>query len=99
MSSAERHDLFLAAKEALHNVVKHAHADQVWLRLKVQEGALVLVIEDNGKGFREPVGTVKTGHGLENMRNRLNHVGGTFEQQSEVGLGTNVRLVLPLKQR
>lgn len=99
MSSAERHDLFLAAKEALHNAVKHAHADQVWLRLKVQEGALVLVIEDNGKGFREPVGTVKTGHGLANMRKRLNHIGGTFEQQSEVGLGTSVRLVLPLNQR
>ena len=99
MSSAERHDLFLAAKEALHNVVKHAHADQVWLRLKVQEGALVLVIEDNGNGFREPVGTVKTGHGLANMRDRLKYVGGTFEQQSEVGLGTSVRLVLPLKRR
>jgi signal transduction histidine kinase len=33
------------------------------------------------------------------MRKRLNHIGGTFEQQSEVGLGTSVRLVLPLNQR
>jgi signal transduction histidine kinase len=32
------------------------------------------------------------------MRDRLKYVGGTFEQQSEVGLGTSVRLVLPLKQ-
>ncbi len=99
MSSAERHALFLAAKEALHNVVKHAHADQVWLRLKVQGDALVLVIEDNGKGISEHVLGVGTGHGLANMRNRLKYVGGTFERKSEVGLGASVRLVLALKKR
>jgi signal transduction histidine kinase len=99
MSSAERHDLFLAAKEALHNVVKHARADEVWLRLKVQNGALILVIEDNGKGISESAASVITGHGLANMRNRLKYVGGTFEQKSEVGLGTTVRLVLPLNGR
>lgn len=96
MSSAERHDLFLAAKEALHNVVKHAHADQVWLRLKIQGDALVLMIEDNGKGFGEGTVVVTNGHGLANMQNRLKYVGGTFDQKSEVGLGTSVRLKLPL---
>jgi signal transduction histidine kinase len=99
MTSVERHDLFLAAKEALHNVVKHAHADQVWLRLTVQGSALVLVIEDNGKGIGERAVGVASGHGLANMRNRLKYVGGTFEQKSEVGLGTSVRLVLPLNRR
>ena len=99
MSSAERHDLFLAAKEALHNVVKHAHAGQVWIRLKVEGGALVLVIEDNGKGIDERAISVTTGHGLANMRNRLKYVGGTFEQKSEIGRGTTVRLMLPLNRR
>jgi signal transduction histidine kinase len=99
MSSAERHDLFLAAKEALHNVVKHAHADQVWLRLKVQDGALVLIIEDNGKGIGKGAVNAATGHGLANMQNRLKYVGGTFEHKSEVGLGTSVRFVLPLNRR
>jgi signal transduction histidine kinase len=99
MSSAERHDLFLAAKEALHNVIKHAHADQVWLRLKVQSDALVLTIEDNGKGFGEGTVGVTNGHGLANMQNRLRHVGGTFAQKSDVGLGTSVRLQLPLTRR
>ena len=96
MSSAERHNVFLAAKEALHNVVKHAHADQVWLRLTVQGSALILVIQDNGKGIGERAGGVANGHGLGNMQTRLKYVGGTFEQKSEVGLGTSVRLVLPL---
>ncbi|SPE52218.1 putative Integral membrane sensor signal transduction histidine kinase [Verrucomicrobia bacterium] len=98
MSSAERHDLFLAAKEALHNVVKHAHADEVWLRLKIDNGTLSLEIQDNGKGLREPADPRPRGHGLANMQDRLRHVGGTFEQNGRAGSGTTVRLVLPLKK-
>ena len=46
-----RHNLFLAVKEALNNVVKHAEAREVWLRL-IQDGSRVtLVIEDDGHGF------------------------------------------------
>ncbi len=98
MSSAQRHDLFLAAKEALHNVVKHAQADEVWLRLKIDQGALALEIEDNGKGLGERAEARPRGHGLANMQNRLRHVGGTFAQQSRPGLGTLVRLALPLQR-
>jgi signal transduction histidine kinase len=99
MSSAQRHDLFLAVKEALHNVVKHARAAQVSLCLKVQDGSLVLVIEDNGQGMALPGAQAATGNGLKNMHNRLKYVGGMFEQKSEPGVGTTVRLVLPLNQR
>jgi signal transduction histidine kinase len=98
MSSAQRHDLFLAAKEALHNVVKHAQADEVWLRLKIDQGALALEIEDNGNGLGPRAETGLRGHGLANMQNRLRHVGGTFEQQSRPGSGTLVRLALPLQR-
>jgi signal transduction histidine kinase len=98
MPSAQRHNLFLAAKEALHNVVKHAHADEVWLRLKIDKNALALEIEDNGTGLGQRAGTHARGHGLANMQNRLRHAGGTFEQQSRAGLGNIVRLALPLKQ-
>jgi signal transduction histidine kinase len=98
MSSAQRHDLFLAAKEALHNVVKHAHADEVWLRLKIDKNVLTLEIQDNGKGLAERAGAHARRHGLANMQNRLRHVDGSFEQQSRAGLGTLVRLALSLKQ-
>jgi signal transduction histidine kinase len=98
MSSAQRHDLFLAAKEALHNVVKHARADEVWLRLKIDRDALALEIEDNGKGLAERADAGLRGHGLANMQNRLGHVGGTFERHSRPSLGTLVRLALPLKR-
>jgi signal transduction histidine kinase len=97
MSSAQRHDLFLAAKEALHNVVKHAKADEVWLRLKADQGVLALEIEDNGNGLGPRSDARPSRHGLANMQNRLHHVGGTFEQDSRHGLGTLVRLTLPLK--
>jgi signal transduction histidine kinase len=98
MSSAERHNLFLAAKEALHNVVKHSGADQVWVRLKFEPGELVVLIEDNGKGMGGSTSAVGAGEGLGNMRNRLDHIGGRFEQESQPGRGTTVRLALPLSE-
>ena len=48
-----RYHLFLAVKEALNNVVKHARASEVWLRLRVEGGGFTLVIEDNGCGCAE----------------------------------------------
>jgi len=46
-----RYHLFLALKEALNNVVKHARATEVWLRLKLDENSFTLVVEDNGSGL------------------------------------------------
>ncbi len=48
-----RYHLFLALKEALNNVVKHARATEVWLRLKLDDDAFTLVVEDNGSGLPE----------------------------------------------
>lgn len=48
MTAPERHNLFLATKEALHNIVKHAQAGQVWLRLKFDGDVLTLLIVDDG---------------------------------------------------
>jgi signal transduction histidine kinase len=102
MPSPERHNLFLATKEALHNVVKHAQAGQVWLRLKLDAGVLTLLIEDDGKGCDAeaitvtPIGMV--GDGLSNMQKRMEQLGGRFAQQSGPGSGTTVRLVLPLRK-
>ena len=46
-----RYNLFLALKEALNNVVKHAQATEVWLRLRVEAKTFTLVVEDNGRGL------------------------------------------------
>ncbi len=103
MPSPERHSLFLAAKEALHNIVKHAEAGQVWIRLKIEQGMLLLLVEDDGKGWDTEILTAAsptvTGHGLSNMQKRMEQLGGRFVQQSKSGSGTIVRLELPLRKQ
>ncbi len=99
LTSEVRHNLFLACKEALHNVVKHSGATEVSIRLVVSKMAFELSIEDNGRGFfveareRNPAAGPdhrSSGNGLENMRRRLLGIGGTCGVYSEPGKGTRV---------
>jgi len=91
-----RYNLFLALKEALNNIVKHAQATEVWLRLKLEGQRLTLVIEDNGRGISAS-GTAEadrlsSGYGLGNLARRLESVGGFCEIHSAAGQGTRVEL-------
>lgn len=54
LNSERRHSLFLAAKESLTNVVRHAAATEVVLRLHTRDRRLLLTVEDSGKGFEPP---------------------------------------------
>ena len=92
-----RHHLYLAFKEALHNVVKHAGATEVWLRLQVGARELTLIIEDNGRGFSPGVAGAPGEDGLVNLRQRMGEIGGRFEQHSEPGRGTRTVLIAPLE--
>jgi signal transduction histidine kinase/ligand-binding sensor domain-containing protein len=93
-----RHNLFLAIKEALNNVVKHAHATEVWMRLIVHPLAFTLVIADNGCGLHSiksgetETGRISSGHGLGNLDQRLRANGGSCVITSEPGQGTRVEL-------
>lgn len=102
LSTDLRHNLFLVIKEALHNVVKHAQASEVWLRINYSPTALDVTIEDNGRGFEHHL----TGNGdmddaladgLRNMRSRMSEIGGKFEFESHAGLGTKILLHLPMQ--
>ena len=101
MSSPERHNLFLAAKEALQNIVKHAQAGQVWIRLKLEPGVLLLLVEDDGKGGDTEIlaAGCGAGNGLSNMQKRMEQLGGRFARQTGNGNGTIVRLELPLRKQ
>lgn len=93
-----RHCLFLAVREALNNVTKHAHADLVRLELRVEADTLRLVIEDNGCGFAsEKLVEDGTHEGLNTMRRRLQEIGGKFQLNSRPGSGTRVEFRAPLK--
>jgi len=92
-----RHNVFLVVKEALQNIVKHAHASEVWLRINTGPQDLRISIEDNGCGFdRPPVDD--WADGLRNMRQRLAEVGGECCISSQINVGTTITMQLPLRQ-
>lgn len=89
-----RHNVFLATREAMNNVLKHSKATEVWLRLGLAASEVSLEIEDNGYGFN-PDEASQPGNGLENMRSRLAECGGSAEITSTPGRGTKVQLHFP----
>ena len=78
-------------QEALHNVVKHAHATHVEVRLQRHNGTLALEISDNGIGF-ESDGTFPGHMGLVSMRERAASIGARLKVTSAPGDGTSVTL-------
>jgi len=98
-----RHNLFLAVKEALHNVAKHAGATEVRLTLTLAKDGFAWEVADNGRGFvsGEPAPSspdrLASGNGLANMRRRLADIGGHCEVQSAPGAGTRVKFVVSVK--
>jgi signal transduction histidine kinase len=93
LDGRERHDLFLAIKESLHNIVQHSRATEVEFHLAVTGAALEIIIADNGCGF---VPGVSEGHGLKNLLARMERMGGHCEVLSQPKRGTQVKMFLPL---
>ncbi len=98
-----RYHLFLALKEVLNNIVKHAHATEVRLGLRFEPGAFTLIIEDNGQGLpaARPAAAatiggdrISSGSGLSNLDERLRALGGRCVIRSDPGRGTRVELSL-----
>jgi signal transduction histidine kinase/ligand-binding sensor domain-containing protein len=94
IKSDVRHNVFLAVKEVLHNVVRHSKATEAWLRVDVTGPLFSLTIEDNGHGF-PPGAEPPRGNGLRNIRQRLADVGGTLKIDDRPGGGTRVELQFP----
>jgi len=100
-----RYNLFLALKEALNNVVKHAQATEVWLRLRIGPKTFTLIVEDNGRGISAAGGgganeigadRIAAGSGLANLEKRLAAVAGRCEIHSRPGHGTRVEMTVAL---
>jgi len=104
-----RHNVFLAYKEAINNVVRHANAREVKISLHPREDGFDLLVEDDGQGFDlsqvqsagsgAPPGRPAAGNGLRNMHTRMNEIGGTIEIRSHAGGGTTVCLRVPFNPR
>ena len=80
--------VYFCCLEALQNVVKSAEASAVDLYISTENSMLTFRVEDDGKGF-DP-GTVTQGSGLQNMRDRLEALGGSLDVRSAPGRGTTV---------
>ena len=87
-----------AARELLANVAKHADASRVTMRVGEDDGAIVVSIEDDGRGFDETAlaDAVAVGHiGLASHRARLEGVGGTLTVQRAAVGGTRAEIRVP----
>ena len=97
ISPEARHHLFLAAKEAMNNVIKHSQASVVHLKLSIVGGEFELKLEDDGRGFSTADAATSSRQGLKNLRTRLDELGGRCAITSQPGSGTCVCLTVPLR--
>lgn len=94
LSIEVKEDLYRVAQEAINNTIKHAHASEVAIKLRLEGNKLVLVVRDNGQGF--DVERDYPGHlGLNSMRERVENLGGTLNIASSPGEGALVRACIP----
>ena len=91
-----RHNVFLAFKEAVNNVVKHAHATEARVKLQLEPGQFILSVTDNGRGLGD-LSKKQLRNGLKNMRRRLADVRGKFGITPGENGGTVVKLTVPVK--
>ncbi|MEA3217266.1 MAG: two-component system, NarL family, sensor kinase [Acidimicrobiia bacterium] len=91
--------LYRSAQEALRNVLKHARASTVSVKVSASDGVATLDVTDDGEGFdAESVErTTKTGHfGLQGLSDLVSDAGGTLEVHSAPSRGTHMRVEVPL---
>ncbi|HRF37851.1 MAG TPA: ATP-binding protein, partial [Saprospiraceae bacterium] len=81
--------LYWIAQEALNNALKHAEASQLSVQWLAHEKEIVLIVEDNGKGFQSGK-TAGEGIGLANVRNRVTVLGGQMNTDSQPGHGATI---------
>ena len=85
-----RRNIFLLLKEGLHNIVKHAGAKKVTIKIGITE-KLELLINDDGKGFSESE-NISGGNGLINMKKRVQELNGSIEFKNSNGAGIILHL-------
>jgi signal transduction histidine kinase len=101
--TSERHTPELEAtvyrlvQEALNNIVKHARARRVGVRVSDREGDVAILVRDDGDGF--DAGVTSSGFGLVGMRERLALVSGTLNIESAPGAGTTIEAAIPGHRR
>ena len=89
---------YRTAQEALTNIAKYAHCDQVTIDLTDSGKVLTLEINDNGQGFTAQEQAKAKAYGLKGLRERAKSVGGWLDISTAAGKGTSIILSVPLTQ-
>jgi signal transduction histidine kinase len=87
--------VYRLTQEAINNIVKHAEAKDVWVKLTRKNDLLTLDIEDNGIGFHPETAGKGGGSGIHNMRERASLLQGHITIKSVEGKGTTIHLQVP----
>jgi signal transduction histidine kinase len=92
--------LFRSVREALLNIVKHAEAQNAWVRISRDDHSIRVSVNDDGVGMGDASVIIKkksNGFGLISIRDRMFQLGGTFEVHSSPGQGTTLTLTAPIQ--
>jgi two-component system sensor histidine kinase DegS len=88
--------LFRIVQEALNNVEKHSEARKVKVVLEFKPGFVIVVVEDDGKGFEATAKTDNASFGILGMRERMNLLNGQLIIESAIGKGSKVHIKVPI---
>ena len=86
--------IYRIVQEAITNAVRHGKPTIIWVHIAAKKDITELLIRDNGAGFDTL--NKKPGHGLKNIRERTESIGGQYEMNSEEGKGTQIKVAIPL---
>ncbi len=98
LSPDERSNLFLAAREAMTNLIKHSGTSEAWLRMKIEDQSFRFCLEDRGCGFDLAEAETRNRNGLGNIRSRVAELGGTVRIDTAPGHATSITIDVPLKR-
>jgi PAS domain S-box-containing protein len=91
----EKVALYQIAQETLNNVLKHAHAANLWVSLQFNEEYTCLEVADDGLGFDLSLASESGGMGLPGIRERVQGLAGNLDIKSAPGKGTRVYITIP----
>jgi signal transduction histidine kinase len=88
--------IYRVVQESLHNVAKHAQAQNVDIQMERKGETLKLVIEDDGTGIRPVTNPMRPSFGMAGMQERITTLGGQMKVESRKGEGTKISITVPL---
>lgn len=95
LSETQQIMLYRVIQEFLNNTRKHAIATEVIIQFSADEENSIIYLEDNGNGFDPSERNGSRGLGIKSMESRINFLGGSFELDSVIGVGTTLQIHLP----